>query len=404
MADMKGRASGVKRRLALGGCVAAAALMIGWNTWAAEAPKVVTSIAPVHSLVAGVMEGVGEPDLLVRGGGSPHSYSLRPSEAQALQQADLVFWIGDDMEVFLRKPLEALAGNAEVVELAEAPGIRLLNNREGGAWEGHDHHGEEGHDEHAHDDHGHDDHAHDEHAHDEHAEAKHDHGEHAHDDHGHDDHAHDDHAHDKHGHDDQAHDDHAHDDHAHDEHDHAEHAHEGHAHGEKNLHIWLDPHNAKRIVEAAVAELSKQDPAHAARYKSNGEAVLAQLDALDAELASTMESVRDLPFIVFHDAYHYFEDRYGLNAAGSITVSPDRAPGAKRLSEIREKVANAGAVCVFSEPQFEPALVDTVVQGTAARTGVLDPLGAEIEPGPDAYETLLRNLANDLQDCLRPSS
>lgn len=363
MAHMKGRASGVKRRWALGGCAAAVALLIGTGSWAGEAPKVVTSIAPVHSLVAGVMEGVGEPDLLVRGGGSPHSYSLRPSEAQALQQADLVFWIGDDMEVFLRKPLEALAGDAEVVELANAPGIRLLDNREGGAWEGHDHHGE-----------GHDDH---------------DHGEHAEAKHGHDDHDHGEHAHDKHGHDD---------------HDHAEHAHDDHAHGEKNLHIWLDPHNAKRIVEAAVAELSKQDPAHAARYRSNGEAVLARLDALDEELASTLKSIRELPFIVFHDAYHYFEDRYGLNAAGSITVSPDRAPGAKRLSEIREKVADAGAVCVFSEPQFEPALVDTVVEGTPARTGVLDPLGAEIEPGPDAYETLLRNLANDLRTCLRPSS
>ena len=375
MAHMKGRAAGVKRRWALGGCAAAVALLIGTGSWAGEAPKVVTSIAPVHSLVAGVMEGVGEPDLLVRGGGSPHSYSLRPSEAQALQQADLVFWIGDDMEVFLRKPLEALAGDAEVVELANAPGIRLLDNREGGAWEGHDDHGEgEGHDDH---DHG------------AHAEAKHEHDDHAHDDHGHDDHGHDDHAHEEHGHDD---------------HDHGEHGHDDHAHGEKNLHIWLDPHNAKRIVEAAVAELSKQDPANAARYRSNGEAVLARLDALDEELASTMESIRELPFIVFHDAYHYFEDRYGLNAAGSITVSPDRAPGAKRLSEIREKVADAGAVCVFSEPQFEPALVDTVVEGTPARTGVLDPLGAEIEPGPAAYETLLRNLANDLRTCLRPSS
>ena len=401
MADMKGRALRVKRRLALGGCVAAAALMIGWSGWAAEAPKVVTSIAPVHSLVAGVMEGVGEPGLLVRGGGSPHSYSLRPSDARALEQADVVFWIGEDLETFLSRPLNALAGDAEVVELAKVPGIRLLDSREGGAWEGHDHsaHAEakHGHDDHAHDDHAkadaHDDHAHDDHAHDDHA----------HDDHAHDDHAHDDHAHDDHAKAD-AHDDHDHDKHAHAEHEHDDHAHEGHAHGHKDLHIWLDPQNAKRIVEAAVAELSEQDPAHAARYKSNGEAVLARLDALDKELASTMESIRELPFIVFHDAYHYFEDRYDLNAAGSITVSPERKPSAKRLSEIREKVADAGAVCVFSEPQFEPALVETVVEGTPARTGVLDPLGAEIEPGPDAYETLLRNLASSLQDCLRPSS
>ena len=391
MPDMTGRALSVKRRLALGGCAAVAALMIGWNGWAADAPKVVTSIAPVHSLVAGVMEGVGEPELLVRGGGSPHSYSLRPSEAQALQQADVVFWVGDDMEVFLRKPLDALAGDAEVVALAEAPGIRLLDSREGGAWEAHDDHGA-GHGD------DHDDHAHEEHGHDEHAKAD----GHAHDDHGHDDHAHDDHGHDEHAHDDHGHDDHAKADH--DNHGHDDDAHEGHAHGEHNLHIWLDPHNAKHIVEAAVAQLSAQDPAHAARYRSNGEAVIARLDALDSELAAAMQSVKELPFIVFHDAYHYFEDRYGLNAAGSITVSPERAPGAKRLSEIRGKVANAGAVCVFSEPQFEPALVDTIVEGTSARTGVLDPIGADIEPGPDAYETLLRNLARDLRDCLRPSS
>ena len=394
MADMNRRALGVKRRLTLGGCVAIAALMIGWSGWAAEAPKVVTSIAPVHSLVTGVMEGVGEPELLIRGSGSPHSYSLRPSEARALQQADVVFWIGDDMEVFLRKPLEALAGNAEVVALAEAPGVRLLANREGGAWETHEDHGasHEGH----HDDGDHHEaHADDKHGHDDHAREEHGHG--------HDDHAHDDHGHDDHGHDDHAHDDHGHDDHAKAD-DHGHHDHEGHAHGEHNLHIWLDPHIAKRIVEAAVARLSEQDPTHAAQYRSNGEAVLARLDALDAELAEAMQSIRELPFIVFHDAYHYFEDRYGLNAAGSITVSPDRAPGAKRLSEIREKLADAGAVCVFSEPQFEPALVDTVVEGTAARTGVLDPIGADIEPGPDAYETLLRNLANNLRDCLRPSS
>ncbi len=403
MAHMKGRALGVKRRLALGGCVAAAALMIGWNGWAAEAPKVVTSISPVHSLVAGVMEGVGEPQLLVRGGGSPHSYSLRPSDARALEQADVVFWIGEDLEVFMSKPLEALAGDAEVVELIEAPGIRLLDYREGGSWEAHDDHGaghdDHGHDDHAkaddHDDHGHDDHAHDDHGHDDHAKA--DAHDHDHDDHGHDDHA----EADAHDHD---HDKHAHDEHGHDDHDHDKHAHEGHAHGEKDVHIWLDPHNAKHIVEAVVARLSAEDPAHASVYKSNGEAVIARLDALDTELASAMESVRDLPFIVFHDAYHYFENRYGLNAAGSVTVSPERQPGAKRLSEIREKVADAGAVCVFSEPQFEPALVDTVVEGTPARTGVLDPLGAEIEPGPDAYETLLRNLASSLSDCLRPSS
>ena len=150
--------------------------------------------------------------------------------------------------------------------------------------------------------------------------------------------------------------------------------------------------------------LSDLDPAHAARYRRNGEALSARLDALDAELEETFRPVKDIPFIVFHDAYHYIEARYDLRAAGSITVSPDRPPGAKRLREIRRKILEAGAACVFSEPQFQPALVETVIQGTPARTAVLDPIGADLAPGPEAYFELMLGLAAALTGCLTPAS
>ena len=368
--------------LALGGLLSTAAPALG-------APKVVTSIKPVHSLVAGVMQGIGEPTLLIKSGGSPHSYSLRPSEAKALQDADLVFWVGDGIETFLEKPLESLAEADKVVTLSEAKNVALLEFREGAAWDAHDH-GEHG------------DHADEEHDHDEHAEAKHDHD---HDDHDHDEHA--EHDHDEHDHDEHAEAEHDHDDHDHDEHaegGHDGHDHDGHDHGDHDMHVWLDPHNAEAIVQAAVAALQKADAANAARYAENGEAVIARIDAMDADLQVKLASVKDAPYLVFHDAYQYFEAHYGTRAVGSITVTPERTPGAKRIAELRDKIEDAGAVCVFSEPQFEPALVATLVEGTDAKTGVLDPLGAELAAGPDAYFELMEDLAGSLVTCLKPTT
>ena len=354
-------------------CGAAALILTGGPAAAQAAPKVVASIKPVHSLVAGVMAGVGEPTLLVKGAGSPHSYNLKPSEARALAQADLVFWVGEGLETFLTKPLDSLAGGSTVITLATVDGIELLATREGGAWEGH---GE--HDDHA--DHG------------EHAE----HGDHA--DHG----EHDDHAdHDDHG----EHDDHAdHGDHA-DHDDHAEHGeHHDHAHGEHDMHIWLDPHNTQAMVRAIVSALSAVDSENATRYEANGARLATDLTALDSEIAAALASVKAQPYIVFHDAYAYFETHYGTNAVGAITVSPERTPGAKRLAELRDKIADLGAVCVFSEPQFEPALVTTIIDGTTAKTGELDPLGAALTPGPQAYFDLIRNIATSMVGCLSPDS
>lgn len=304
---------------------------------AEAAPDVVVSIKPVHSLVAAIMEGVSTPQLIVEGAASPHTYNLKPSDARKLQKADVVFWIGSGFEAFLEKPLDAIVGKATVVELEDAPGLVKLPFREGGAFEKHVHEGEDG------------DHDHD------HGDEKHEHGEHE-------------------GHD--------------------------HDHGMFDTHLWLDPKNAKAIAAEIGKTLAAADPANAAIYEKNGKELASKLDALDSEIATEVAPVRGKPFIVFHDAYQYFENRYGLSVAGSITVSPETAPGAARIREIHEKVAALQATCVFAEPQFEPKLVRAVTEGTKAKSGVLDPEAATLEPGPGLYFTLIRSLASSLRDCL----
>lgn len=358
--------------------IAPAAIALLAASPALAAPNVVATIKPLHSLVAGVMEGVGEPQLLIQGAASPHGFSLRPSDAAALESADLVFWIGEDLETFLSGPLESLASGATAIEMMDVPGMTILDLREGGLFEAHGHGDEAGHDDHGDD---HDDHAHeDEHAHDRDDDADHDH-------------AHD-HAEDEH-----AHDDHEHDDHDHD-HDHDAVAAEGHDHAHGDGHIWLDPQNARLMVAAITDALITADPDNGETYNANGQALTERLDALQAEIDAALEPVRGKPFFVFHDAYHYFEARFDIEATGSFTVNPEIAPGAGRLTEIQGVIAETDAVCVFAEPQFSPQVIETVSQGTDARVGTLDPLGAEIEDGPDLYFTLIENLAASLNECL----
>ena len=291
---------------------------------ALAAPAVVASTKPIHSLVAAVMAGVGDPGLIVKGSASPHTYSLRPSDASALENADIVFWTGHGMELFLADALDTLSTKAEVVELSKAPGIELLPMREGGAFEPHSHGGE---------------------------------------------------------------------DHDHD-HDHV------HEEGEGDMHFWLDPENAKLMVADIADVLSKADPENAATYNANAATEIASLSALETEVAATLVGVKDKPFIVFHDAYQYFEQRFGLDIEGTITVSPDAMPGAARVDELRTKVSTLGASCVFAEPNFEPAIVRTIVEGTDAKTGVLDPEGSALAEGPGLYGDLLRGIAKGLVDCL----
>jgi zinc transport system substrate-binding protein len=305
------------------------------TTSAMAAPNVVASIKPVHSLVAAVMAGVGEPTLIVKGSASPHTYALKPSDAGALEAADIVFWTGHGMELFLGDALETLATKAQVVELADSPGIELLPVREGGAFEAHAHEGEE-----------------------------HDHAQ------------------------EEGHGDHAHQDHAHDE------------HGEGDMHFWLDPENAKLMVTQIATTLAEADPDNATAYQANAEAELVRLDELEAEIAATLAPVADKPFVVFHDAYQYFEARFGLSLAGSVTVTPDVMPGAARIDDLKAKVATLGATCVFAEPNFEPTIISAITEGSAAKSGVLDPEGGALAEGPGLYAELLRGLATSLVECL----
>ena len=154
------------------------------------------------------------------------------------------------------------------------------------------------------------------------------------------------------------------------------------------------------MVRTIAETLASADPAQADVYGANAERMIEDLDALIAELDTMLDPVRQRPFVVFHDAYQYLEARFGLTAVGSITVSPEIPPGAARVREIRDLVTRLDAVCVFSEPQFEPALVDSLVTGTGAGIGVLDPLGADLPAGADLYEALLRRNAAALVDCL----
>ncbi|MEP2947801.1 MAG: zinc ABC transporter substrate-binding protein [Lentilitoribacter sp.] len=332
--------------------------------------NVVASIKPIHSLVAAVMEGVGEPELIIEGAGSPHTYALKPSQARDLENADVVFWLGHELEAFLEKPLEAIAGDAKSIELIDAHDLVKLEFREGGAFEKHAHDDEDGHDDHGHDEHKHEEKAHDEHDHDEHK------------------------------HEEKAHDEHKHDEHKHEEHAHNEDKHDEHGHGAFDAHVWLDPANAKAIVHEIEETLIEADPDNAATYEANAEALMTKLDGLITEVSEDLVPIKDQGFVVFHDAYQYFEKRFGLSAIGSVTVSPEVMPGAERISDLQTKIKELNAVCVFSEPQFESKLVTTVTEGTSAKSAVLDPLGTEIEDGPELYFTLIRNMATSFKTCL----
>jgi len=178
--------------------------------------------------------------------------------------------------------------------------------------------------------------------------------------------------------------------------------HEGDAHeGEPDdPHLWLDPENARLWLGAIAETLAAADPANAALYRANAARAQADLDALVAAIDARIAPGRGRPFIVFHDAYHYFERRFRIEAAGAVALSDASAPGPARIAEIRARIAETGAICLFREPQFRSGLVETVIGGTGARVGVLDPLGADLEPGPGLYAALLTGLADALATCL----
>ena len=289
--------------------------------------KVVTTIKPLHSLIANVMEGVGEPSLIIEGSTSPHSFTLKPSHAKLLEEADIIFWVGEGIETFMERPLESIVKNAEVVEFMEIESINKLKFREESIFEDHDDH--DGHDEH---------------------DDEHD---------GHDDH--------------------------------------GHAHGEFDAHIWLDPMNAKEMVLEIAHELSHLDPANEDKYNVNAKATNLALDEMIDDISQNIN--KDAKFVVFHDAYQYFEERFGVRAAGALTLNTDVLPGAKQIDEIQDVIKDRGINCIFSEPQFNPKIISTIAQDTNIKTGVFDPLGANIDSDKSLYFKLINNLSEELKDC-----
>ena len=305
----------------------------------ADAPRVAVDIAPVHSLVARVMDGVGTPDLIVQPGASPHEYSLRPSEATALQNADLVFWIGPDLTPWLTDTIETLAPDAAVTELLEADGTIELAFREGALFEAHDH-------------------------------------------------------------DDEDHDDHADEEAGHDDHDDEETGHDEHDDGAHDPHAWLSPQNAMTWLNVIAGQLSAADPENAGSYFANAAAGRTEIEALIDEVTATLDPVRDGQFVVFHDAYQYFESDFDFPASGAISIGDASDPSPARIAEIQGRIAEQGINCVLAEPQFNPGLVATVLDGTQAQTGILDPLGSDLEPGPALYPQLIRNLSTALAGCM----
>ena len=313
----------------------------------ADTPQVAVDIAPVHSLVARVMEGVAVPDLIIQPGASPHEYSLRPSEAAALQASDLVFWVGPGLTPWLADTIETLAQEASVTALSKLDGTVKLEFRESAVFEVHDH----------------DDHS------------------------GHDDHA-----------------DHDADD-DHDEHDdHADHdgtvGHDEHDHGAYDPHTWLSPKNAMTWLNAIAGQLSSVDPDNAGVYFANAAAGRAEIEVLMGDVTAILDPLRNGRFIVFHDAYQYFEQDFNFPASGALSISDASDPSPARIAEIRDRIAEQGIDCVLAEPQFNPGLIATVLDGTDAQTGILDPIGSDLEPGSALYPDMIRNLAKALASCM----
>ena len=301
--------------------------------------KVVTSIKPIHSLSSYLMDGVTKPDLIVDGYSSPHGFALKPSHAKMLQEADLIFWVGEDLENFLIKPLNSIAKKAEKIELMEIKGLKKLKFREKNIFDGHD-----------------------------------------------------DHRHEEDGHKEDEHDEHKHEEEGHDEH-----GHEGHAHGEYDPHIWLDPINAKIILNEMVEHLIENDEKNSSIYKSNLGKALKDIDKLIKDVKAELN--KDISFIVFHDAYQYFENRFNVTVLGAFTVNTDVMPGAEQLSEIREIIEHDKVSCIFSEPQFNPDIINTVAKDMDIKTGVLDPLGATLDPGKGLYFKLIKNMSKSFKGC-----
>ncbi len=298
-----------------------AAALLAWCSGTAHAElRVVTTVKPIHSLVASVMGGIGKPYLIVKGAASPHTYAMKPSDAAALQNAQVIFRVGGPFERFLEAAIKNGNASANVVSMSDISNVRRLPYRTGQAWGT------------------------------------------------------------------------------------AKHHHHGHKHDSKedfDPHIWLDPHNALQMVGAIAQTLGLEQPSRMFDFARNAAAVAARIKDLQAATEATVGPIRNRPFLVFHDAFQYFENAFNIRAIGAVSLGESRSPGARRIKTLRREIAARKVVCVFAEPQFEPQIIATLIEGTAVRRGVLDPIGARIRAGPDAYFQMMQSNANALVSCLR---
>ncbi len=324
------------------------------NATEIESNSVIVTIKPLHSLVAGVIGDTGKAQLLVDEAVSPHHMQLKPSQIKSMQEAHIIFYIDDSFETFLAHVFNILPDDVLKVSMIDNAALMLLPYRKGTDWEVHDHHA----DEHDADEHN----AHDHHA-DEHE------------------------AHDEHD----THDHHADEHEAHDEHD---------THESYDMHVWLDPKNAQKMVALIADTLSTVYPEHRDIYKANAQGLMEKIDRLNVELKTELSPIQNKPFIVFHDAYQYFEHAYGLNGVGSITFEGGELLSPVRIKSVREKLQRTRATCVFSEPQFPARPIQTIAEGFDIKVSVLDPLGANLASDESLYFGLLEDLAHNLTQCL----
>lgn len=300
-----------------------------WGTAAQRADAaVVASLKPLGFIASAIADGVTETQVLLPDGASEHDYSLRPSDVKRLQNADLVVWIGPEMEAFMDKSTQSIP-DAKKVTIAQLDGVKPLLIK-GGDDDDHDHAEEGGHD----------------HAHGEKGDAH-------------------------------------------------------HHHGDYNMHLWLSPEIARLSAVAIHNKLVELMPQSRARLDANLKDFEANLAATDKQVASELTPVKGKGYFVFHDAYGYYEKHYGLTPLGHFTVNPEIQPGAQRLHQIRTQLVEQKATCVFAEPQFRPAVVESVARGTSVRMGTLDPLGTNIQLSKESYPAFLAQLATQYASCLK---
>ena len=317
----------------------------GVNVFATETTGVISTIQPINSLVSAVIGNTGKSITIIPSEQSPHDFKLKPSDVKVLQNGNIIFYVSNHLESSITKVFKNLPKNIKLINLMEESGVNHLAIRDNDAWERHDHHGHDDHDDH--DKHG----------------KKHD---------DHDDH-------DKHG---KKHDDH--DDHE----------------KEDDVHVWLSPDNAIKIVQKVNKVLSLYFPENSKIYNDNTTKFIDKIRNLKMELVKELSPIKNKPYIVFHDAYQYFEKTFELNAVGSVALEGDIASSPKQISIIKDKIVKSKASCVFQEPQFDSKLVKIVVEGTDAKIGTLDPLGVNISENKDFYLQLITNMAKSLKECL----